>query len=223
MILEIAVRDKATGEVYTSYRDTSLLSYKPGTDRSGHKPLASLSARRVHRCFVDLAYREARQCFDREHLAGPLVGGEPLASSLHHPGGVDQRLDHRDRDLPEPSVGQSDDRRVEDSTPSMRAASTSSGMLKPPQMMILEAAPLCRGTRPHQAGRGRQFVANLRCFSARRPRRADSPPSSLVTAPRSRPAHRLAQPLRSDLRWTVGRRAAACQRSQADGGRRAHP
>jgi hypothetical protein len=29
VILEIEVRDKATGEVYTTYRDTSLLSYKP--------------------------------------------------------------------------------------------------------------------------------------------------------------------------------------------------
>jgi hypothetical protein len=30
VVMEIEVRDKATGELYTSYRDTSLLGYRPG-------------------------------------------------------------------------------------------------------------------------------------------------------------------------------------------------
>jgi N-terminal half of MaoC dehydratase len=30
LVIEFEVRDKLTGEMYTSYRDTSLLSYRPG-------------------------------------------------------------------------------------------------------------------------------------------------------------------------------------------------
>ena len=35
VILEIDVRDKQTGELYTSYRDTSLLSYRPSGAAAG--------------------------------------------------------------------------------------------------------------------------------------------------------------------------------------------